>query len=631
MHTAPPSWRAATKRAPRAWRLAVTVKFPLPTTPKTTSAPARVRQRATTSTTFIAGAPRYRTPGGGAPGLSGRRRATRRYGPLGMAATASSAPAALSLRRVVKSFGGRPVLNGADLRLGARARVGLVGANGSGKSTLLRIVAGLQAPDGRTGAVRTGGGVPPPAPPVTGDRRAGRPTIRDARPELAALERELARCEAQLGDPVVIADLDRMARVLERQARLLERREALGADRLEGDAIRHLRDLGLEERALDAPTARLSGGQRKLVALAACLVRRPDVLLLDEPEAHLDVERRRIVEELVGELAGAVLIVSHDRYLLDETVSEVAELEDGRIRMWPGTYSAYAVARELELVRRRQQWVTQQKEIARLEEAIRRFKDWAHRVPDERHIKQARNKQRQIDRMEKVERPVFERRRMALALRSGARGGDRVIELRRVDFDPVLIDVSLTVMRGERIGIVGPNGAGKTVLARLLAGDLPPTDGDRWAGPSIAVDLLTQTADELPPDRTPIELVRQAKPVSEGEAVGMLVKFLFDYEQLRRPVASMSGGERTRLRCLLLMLSRANCLVLDEPTNHLDIPAVETLEGALEAYDGTVIAVSHDRYFLERIADRIVEVRDGEVRACEGGYSAWEERARTLP
>jgi ATP-binding cassette subfamily F protein 3 len=358
----------------------------------------------------------------------------------------------------------------------------------------------------------------------------------------------------------------------------------------------------------------LSGGQRKLVALAACLVQAPDVLLLDEPEAHLDVARRKIVEELVQDFDGAVLIVSHDRHLLDETVTQIAELEGGRIRMWQGGYSAYAVARELELVRRQQQYVTQQKEIARLEEAIRRFEDWAHRVVDKRHIIRARNKQRQIDRMEKVERPVFERRKMALALRSGARGGDRVIALRGVDFAPVLQGVELEIVRGERVGIVGPIGAGKTVLARLLAGDLHPTAGERWAGPSISVEYVSQAATELPGDRTPIDVVRAARPLSEGEAVSLLVRFLFDYEQLRRPIASMSGGERTRLRCCLVMLSAANCLILDEPTNHLDIPAVETLEAALESYDGTVIAVSHDRYFLERIADRVLEVGDGRVR-----------------
>jgi ATP-binding cassette, subfamily F, member 3 len=309
-----------------------------------------------------------------------------------------------------------------------------------------------------------------------------------------------------------------------------------------------------------------------------------------------------------------VLIVSHDRHLLDETVTQIAELEGGRIRMWQGGYSAYAVARELELVRRQQQYVTQQKEIARLEEAIRRFEDWAHRVVDKRHIIRARNKQRQIDRMEKVQRPVFERRKMALALRSEARGGDRVIALRGVDFAPVLGGVELEIVRGERVGIVGPIGAGKTVLARLLAGDLQPTAGERWAGPSITVEYVSQAATELPGDHTPIDVVRAARPLSEGEAVSLLVRFLFDYEQLRRPIATMSGGERTRLRCCLVMLSAANCLILDEPTNHLDIPAVETLEAALESYDGTVIAVSHDRYFLERIADRVLEVGGGRVR-----------------
>jgi ATP-binding cassette subfamily F protein 3 len=533
---------------------------------------------------------------------------------------------ALSLRGVVKSFGGRRILDGLDLELPERARVGLIGANGSGKSTLLRIISGAEAADAGLVTLRKGAVVAHLSQLVTGDERTVRETIRAARPDVARLEAELARCEAQLADPALAADLDRMARVLERQASLLERRAQLGAGRLEGDAIRHLRELGLAEGALERPTRELSGGQRKLVALAACLVREPDVLLLDEPEAHLDVRRRRIVEELIAALPGAVLVVSHDRYLLDETVGAIAELERGRIRMWQGSYSAYAVAREAELLRRQQQWVTQRQEIARLEEAIRRFKDWANRVDDKRHTTRARNKQRQIDRMEKVERPVFERRRMALELRSGTRGGDRVVELRDVDFDPVLIDVSLTVMRGERVGIVGPNGAGKTVLARLLAGELEPTEGERWAGPSIRVEHLTQTAAELPVDRTPVDLVRAARPMSEPEAVSLLIGFLFDYEQLRRPVGAMSGGERTRLRCCLLMLSRANCLILDEPTNHLDIAAVETLEAALEGFDGTVIAVSHDRYFLDRIADRIVEVDDGEVSSHEGGFSAWRDR-----
>jgi ATP-binding cassette subfamily F protein 3 len=527
-----------------------------------------------------------------------------------MAVAAPTAPA-FSLRGVVKSFGGRRILDGADLELGPRARVGLIGANGSGKSTLLRMLAGEERPDAGSVTLRKGAVVAYLHQIIDGEQRTVREVLAAARPERAALQDELARVEAQLADPALAGDLGRMSRVLERQAALVER---LSGDTASGDAIRHVRDLGLAEDELDRPTHALSGGQRKLVALAACLLRDPDVLLLDEPEAHLDVSRRRIVEELVEDFDGAVLVVSHDRHLLDETVTQIAELEGGRIRTWQGGYSAYAVARELELIRRQQQYVTQQKEIARLEEAIRRFKQWANQVDDKRHTTRARNKQREIDRMEKVQRPVFERRRMALELRSGARGGDRVIALRGVAFAPVLEDVELEIVRGERVGVVGPIGAGKTVLARMLAGDLAPTTGERWAGPSISVDFVSQAASEVPLDRTPIDVVRAARPLSEGEAVALLVRFLFDYEQLRRPIATMSGGERTRLRCCLIMLSRANCLILDEPTNHLDIPAVETLEAALESYDGTVIAVSHDRYFLERIADRVLEVGGGRVR-----------------
>jgi ATP-binding cassette, subfamily F, member 3 len=531
---------------------------------------------------------------------------------------------AVQLNEVVKSFGGRQILDGASLEINDGVRVGLIGPNGAGKSTLLRMLAGLETADGGTVTLRRGAVVAFLPQLVTGDARTVREWIVDARPEHAAKQAELDDVERRLANPELANDLKRMGRLLERQADLVAE---LAADDVEGEGLRILRDLGLPDAILDHETRRLSGGQAKLVALASCLVRQPDVLLLDEPEAHLDVSRRTRLEELLRSEPGAVLMVSHDRYLLDETVTAIAELDGGRIRVWPGTYSNYAVARELELVRQRQQYVTQQKEIARLEEMIRRFKDLAHRTEDPRYIKRARNKQRQIDRMDTVDRPVFERRKMGLALRSAMRGGERVVELREVEFDPVLTEVDLTVMRGERVGVIGPNGAGKTVLIRLIAAELEPTSGERWTGPTIVFDHLTQTAAELPGDRTALDVVRAAQPMTEETAVRHLMRFLFDYEQVRRTIGTMSGGERTRLRCLLLMLGGANCLLLDEPTNHLDIDSVEVLESALEAFDGTVIAVSHDRYFLDRIADRIVEVRDLEVRSYEGGYSDWSVRA----
>jgi ATP-binding cassette subfamily F protein 3 len=536
----------------------------------------------------------------------------------------------LQVRGVAKSFGSRLILDGLDLDVEPGARLGLIGPNGGGKSTLLRIVGGEETADRGDLTQRRGLVLAFLPQQLEGDARDALATLRAARPDLDELEAELAQVEDQLGS--ASSDLDRMTRLLRRQEDLIERWTAAGGPGFDGRARALLAEVGLGDDDLAKPTRVLSGGQRKLVGLAACLLRDPDVLLLDEPEAHLDVEAREHTEQLMRSFDGAVVAVSHDRYLLDETVSQIAELDGGRIRVWPGNYSAYTVARELEQQRQQQLYVTQQKEIARLEEAIRRFKDWASRVPDERHIKQARNKQRQIDRMEKVDRPVLERRRIALELHPHARGGERVVELGGVGVSlggrPVLGGVDLTVLRGERIGVVGDNGAGKSVLLRVLAGDLEPSEGERKAGPSIRFGRLAQ--DRRPPDpgATPLQLVRLEAPISEGEAVSRLMKFRFNYEQVGRPIGSLSGGEWTRLQLLLLMLQGANCLLLDEPTNHLDIESVEMLEAALEDFDGTAIFVSHDRYFLDRIADRIVEVAEGAVRSYEGGWSSW--RARSL-
>ena len=536
----------------------------------------------------------------------------------------------LALGGVRKSYGTRLVLDGLDLTVSAGDRVGIVGGNGSGKSTLLRLAAGLDEPDAGTVVRRRGTTVALLPQHPLGDPRTPVETVLAARPDLAEVDAELHAVAARLAEPELATDLDRMARVLRRQEELVELWEAAGGPSADGRVRARLAAIGLTEEELALPTTALSGGQRKLIALAACLEQQPDVLLLDEPEAHLDNAGRERVEELVRGFDGAVLVVSHDRYLLDETVTQIAALDRGRVRVWPGAYTAYSVARELELERQRQQWVTQQKEIARLEEAVRRFEDWARRVVNERHIKQARSIQRRIDRMEKIERPVLERRRIALALHPHARGGKRVFELRSLGVafgeEPVLAGVDLTVLHGERVGVVGENGAGKSVLLKALVGEIPPTEGEVWQGASILVGYLAQDQETLDPASTPLDTVRGAKAVSEGDAVRLLMRFLFAYEQVRKPIGTLSGGERTRLQLLLLMLSGANLLVLDEPTNHLDIDSVEALEAALERYDGTVVAISHDRYFLDRIADRIVEVLDGGIEASDGGYSDWLAR-----
>ncbi len=336
---------------------------------------------------------------------------------------------------------------------------------------------------------------------------------------------------------------------------------------------------------------------------------------------------------MIRSFSGAVVLISHDRYLLDETVTAIAELEDRKMRIWEGNYSAYAVSKEVALLRQQELFVTQQKEIARLEEAIARFKLWASMVVDERHIKQARNKQRQIDKMDKVDRPVLQRKQMSLRLRPAQRGGQKAIELRDAGMafgdDLILLGLDHTFVRGERVGIVGPNGSGKTVLGKLLTGRLEPTYGEVWRGPSIDVGYYAQGHETLDMRATVLETVRSARPMYEDQAVAFLGSFLFTYRMVDQRVASLSGGERSRLQLARLMLQGANCLVLDEPTNHLDIASAEVLERALAEYDGTVIVISHDRYFLDRVVDRIVEVSDGGIELYSGGYSDYlEQKAR---
>jgi ATP-binding cassette subfamily F protein 3 len=541
----------------------------------------------------------------------------------------------ISLSGVTKGYGGRQIFAALDFALDERARVGLVGPNGAGKTTLLRLLGASDQPDAGTVTWRRGLRVALLPQHIAATDETPLDLLRTARPELAEIEARLTACEAELAAPAVVADLDRMARVLERQERLLAEYKAQGGPGFEGEARSRLRALDFGDAEMAQPLSSRSGGQRKLAALAACLAKRPDVLLLDEPETHLDLPHRQQLEALIRGFAGAVLIAAHDRYLLDETVNTIAELENGRITLWPGNYSAYVTARELALLRQQQLYASQQKEIARLEEAIARFKLWASIVVNERHIKQARNKQRQIDRMEKIERPVLERRKVGLRLRAAERGGQNVLALRHASVafgdDPVLLDVNLLVRRGERVGILGPNGAGKTVLGKLLTGQLVPTEGERWIGPSISTGYFAQGHETLDLDATPLDIVRAVKTGYENQAVGLLGRFLFKYEQVRQPAKMLSGGERSRLQLLLLMLGTANCLVLDEPTNHLDIDSAEALEAALAEYDGTVIVISHDRYFLDRVADRILEVRDGEVRGFEGGYSAYIEAITPKP
>lgn len=542
----------------------------------------------------------------------------------------------VDLNGIGRVYGGRTIWRGLSWSIRDGEKIGLIGASGGGKSTLMRVLAGVEKPDEGAATFRRGARIAYLPQEYTGEAgRAALDELLAAREDVAALDARIADVEYRLSLPESLEDAEAFDRLLEEQASLIREYETSGALMVRNRAEGMLRALGFPEASWAMPMERLSGGQRKLIGLARCLIAEPELLLLDEPDNHLDLERKALLENVVREFEGAVVVISHDRYLLDDTVSVIVEMEtarDGtRLKRWEGNYSAYVAQREIAMLRQAQDFASQQKEIARLEEAVTRFKQWARVVVDERHIKQARNKQRQIDRMEKVERPVLERRRMSLHFRAGQRGGAKVVELRGVakafGERAILRPADALVRSGERVGIVGANGAGKTVLLRLILGELAPDAGEVWTGPSIRMGYYGQEHETLDFAQTPIQAIREVKNLYEGEAVAALQRFLIPYDACSQPIGQLSGGEKSRVQLARLMLSGANCLVLDEPTNNLDIPAAEVLEGALDAYDGTVVVVSHDRYFLDRLVDRIFEVRDGRLVVHEGSYSEYAARA----
>ena len=474
------------------------------------------------------------------------------------------------LNNLARVHGGRTIFSGLSWSIQDREKIGLVGPNGVGKSTLLRTLAGLEPPDGGALTLRRGTRVAYLPQEYEGDPRRGViDELLAARADLADLETRIAALEERMGAPEVAGDMRALEQVLAEHERLLALFEQGGGPLLRGRAEGLLRDLELPEEHWDRPMGLLSGGQRKMVGLARCLLDQPDILLLDEPDNHLDMARKSMLERIIRDFEGAVVLISHDRYLLDETVNLIVELEPAqsgcRLLRWEGNYSAYVAQKELALLKQQQDYTAQQKEIARLEAAIARFKLWASIVINERHIKQARNKQRQIDRMEKVERPVLERRRMALQFHPRLRGGAKALELRGIDKafgeQIILLGAEATVMNGERIGIVGANGAGKSVLLRLILGQITPDGGEVWVGPSIQTDYYAQQHETLDLRQTPVEALRALRPMYEGEAVAKLGRFLIPYAACGQPIAKLSGGEKSRVQLARLMLSGANLLV----------------------------------------------------------------------
>jgi ATP-binding cassette subfamily F protein 3 len=371
----------------------------------------------------------------------------------------------------------------------------------------------------------------------------------------------------------------------------------------------------------------LSGGQKNMAALARVLLQEPDLLLLDEPSNHLDIMATEWLEGVLRAYPGTVVVVSHDRYFLDRTVEEIVELAQHRLQHYTGNYSAYVTARTARLEQQRKAYAQQQAEIRRQEEFIRRH------IAGQ-NTRQAQSRRKALVRLERLEKPLTDQRQMSLHLATAGRESHEVVICRKVwksfDNQTVLHDLSCTIYRGDKVGLMGPNGAGKSTLLRLLLGQDTPDQGTARLGRNVAVAYYDQELHGLNPQHTVLDEVWQVEPWQTAGAMrSYLGRFLFSGEDVLRPIAHLSGGEKSRVALAKLMLSTANLLVLDEPTNHLDIPAREALEEALSAYPGTLLVVSHDRYFLDRIITHLLYLRNGTCEAYPGNYSAYQAHLAT--
>jgi len=530
-------------------------------------------------------------------------------------------------------------ISNATLILGAKAifrslgweiqhdqRIGLIGPNGAGKSSLLKLITGEHSPEPGGNVIRLRGvtvGYLPQQPELEMSQTALQSAL-EGNPRLWQVLAELEDVESRLGLPAVYENPSTLEKVLAAQEKLLEEYASLGGDGYPARVRHLLLGLGLPEGDLEKPLSVLSGGQKKLVGLARLLLLSPSVLLLDEPDNHLDLPGKTYLEKLIREYPGAVVLVSHDRYLLDAVVTHIAEIEDGKITTFAGDYSSYIIDKEERLARQEELYGVQQREIGRMESAIKRLALWGKIYDNEKFAQRAKAMQNRLDKMDKIEKPITERRRMDLKL-SGWRGSNKVLDLIDLHkaFGPrrILNGVEETLWHGERVGLIGPNGSGKSVLMRLLLGKETPDMGEIRIGPSVKVGYYAQEHETLDFNQTVLEAVRYGGNMSESRAVSFLLGYTFTYQQCQQKIGELSGGERSRLQLALLVLSGANFLLLDEPTNNLDIASAEVLENALGEFVGTVLVISHDRYFLDRTVDRILTIEDGQLVGHLGGYS----------
>jgi ATP-binding cassette subfamily F protein 3 len=519
----------------------------------------------------------------------------------------------LQLKNVNKQFADQVVLGNVDWHVRPTDRVGLCGENGAGKTTLLRLLAGQSEVD--AGKVQLARGTTVGYLPQEGLEHTGRDLfteVRSALAELLSVESELQSLENKISRETMQADLERYSELQE----IFRQR---GGYTMQADIGRVLKGLGFAEDDWTRPCEHFSGGWQMRIALAKLLLQKPNLLLLDEPTNHLDLPARDWLEGYLAAYPHAVILVSHDRFFLDQVVTRIVEIWHAKLTDYPGNYSRYLMAREERVSALREAKARQDEEIARTEAFINKFRFNANKAA----LVQSRVKQ--LEKVERIQLPP-ERKKIGFSFPAPPKGGKLSVRLEKVSHGygdlAVLDDVSLAVERGERIALVGANGAGKSTMMRLLAGVEEPREGIREEGYNMVMAYFAQDqARTLDPQLSVLEQITRTAPFDMVPQVrNLLGAFLFHGDDVHKRVSVLSGGERNRLALAILLLRPANLLLLDEPTNHLDIASKEVLLQALKGYKGTLVFVSHDRYFVDALANRVVEVAARRATSYLGNY-----------
>lgn len=528
--------------------------------------------------------------------------------------------AVLKISGLSKSFGIKTVFENVSFEVRSGERIGLVGANGAGKTTLLKCIMGAEEAD--KGSVKASDGA------IIGYLRQDfnytshtiREEMEDAwkdvlyyKDRMETLAREL---ESSKSDE----------KLVEAYGRAEARFEFLGGYDYESTTRKILTGLGFSDDDWDRDIHSFSGGQKVRINLAAAFVRHPDFLLLDEPTNHLDMGMLEWLEEYLRSYKGGILMISHDRYFLDGAATGIIDLENHHIRSFRGGYTRYMETKENQDRAYEKAYEKQQEHIKETEEYIRRYKAGIK-------AKQARGRQSQLNRLVRLEKPVHQ-----VSLRfhfdPPQECADKVLDVLRVEGSYgshiLFKDLTIHIKKGETVGLIGPNGAGKTTILKMITGEKKPDTGFIQLGNNVKMGYYSQEQERLHPKLTVLDEVRDTFNFGEKEARNILGMFLFRGDDVFKTVGMLSGGEKARLSLLCLFLEKPNFLILDEPTNHLDIPTREIMEDAIEAFGGTCLVVSHDRYFLDKVADRILELDHGKLTEYLGNYSYYKEKKQDL-